>query len=161
MCLRLKKVICALQTYYITNCDSCKSLWFVFQKCSRLQLISCYSFRIFQLHSQQSASGLSLTWGAGLQRVWKTQQSDIRPSIQLQCVSPPTPINHTSHYVGLPTFWSSLLREPPTCCNHSILLCVGTRLLTCWDLFRDSRCVAGVSQADCYIYVPQPAGQNK
>lgn len=51
--LGFKKVICALKMYYETNCDSCKSLWFVFQKCSSLQLISCYSFHIFQLHSQQ------------------------------------------------------------------------------------------------------------
>lgn len=39
--------------YYVRNCDSCKSLWFVFQKCSWLQLISCYSFHMFLLHSQQ------------------------------------------------------------------------------------------------------------
>lgn len=51
--LGFKKVICALKMYYVTNCDSCKSLWFVFQKCNRLQLISCYSFQMFQLRSQQ------------------------------------------------------------------------------------------------------------
>lgn len=68
-------------------------------------------------------------------------------------MSPQTPVNHTSHYVGLLPLSSFPLPEPPTCCNQSTLLHVGAQLSACWDLFRDSQGVAEVSQADCHLCV--------
>lgn len=105
-----KKVICALKMYYVTNCDSCKSLWFVFQKCNLLQLISCYSVCLFQLHSEQK-----LQWVVPYTGGWRPEGMNgttirryAKHTITVRV--PQTPVNNGSHYAGLPP--SEVLHHP-------------------------------------------------
>lgn len=159
--LGFKKVICALKIYYVTSCDSCKSLWFVSPNCSQLQLISSYSFHMFLLHSQQKPKWVITYLGGWPPKGLK--DTTIRHYTKHTIISwvPQTPINPTSHSVGLPPLWTSPLPTPPTCCNHSILQCVGAQLSACWALFHDSQYGAKVSQADCYICVLLPAHHHR
>lgn len=125
------------------------------KKCSRLQLISCYSFRMFQLHSQQK-----LRWVITYMGDWPPEgmkDTTIRHYTKhtiIVCV----PTNPNKSHITLcrtpHSLWSSPLPEPPTCGNHSVLLCVGARRSACWDPFHASQCVAGARQADCYIRMP-------
>lgn len=74
------------------------------------------------------------------------------------------PTNSNKSHIALcwpPTSLKFSLTRPPTCCNHSVRLCVGAQLSTCWDLLHDSQRVVGVSWADYCIYVLQTAHHNK
>lgn len=116
---------------------------------------------MFQLHKQQK-----LQWVITYMGDWPPEgmkDTTIRHYTKhtiIVCV----PTNSNKSHITLcwtPTSSSSPLPEPPTCCNNSVLLCLGAQLSTCRDLFHDSQSVAGVSQANCCTYVLRTAHHAK